>query len=76
MNTFSVLSSMGNHKKIIIPDGADQFDCSQLLEEVREKVRRLRSYGMKAKDISSAIQEVQELPELIITSDYRFFLGR
>ena len=30
---------------------------------------------MKAKDISSAIQEVQELPELIITSDYRFFLG-
>ena len=75
MNTFTVLSSMSNHKKIIFPNGADQSDCSQLLEEVREKVRRLKSYGMKAKDISSAIQEVQELPELIITSDYRFFLG-
>lgn len=75
MNTFIALSSMSNHKKIIIPDGADQCDCSQLLEEVREKVRRLRSYGMKAKDISSAIQDEQELLELKITSDYRLFLG-
>ena len=66
---------MSNHKKIIFPNGADQSDCSQLLEEVREKVRRLKSYGMKAKDISSAIQDVQELPELQITSDYRLLLG-
>ncbi len=75
MNTFTALSSMSNHKKIIFPNGADQSDCSQLLEEVREKVRRLKSYGMKAKDISSAIQDVQELPELQITSDYRLLLG-
>ena len=74
-NIFIFLSSMSIHKKIIIPNGANQSDCSQLLEEVREKVQQLKSYGLKAKDISLVIQEVQDLPKLIITAENKIFLG-
>ena len=65
---------MSNHKKTIILDEAKQADCHALLDEVREKVRQLRSYGIKSSDINSAIQEVQDLPIITITSDFKLLI--
>lgn len=51
------------------------MDCSILIEEVREKVQRLKDYGMSETDIVSCLHTNQPLPKLIISRSYRLFLG-
>ena len=53
----------------------EQFYCSILLDEVREKVRKLRAYGIIDADIEAALPEEELLPELIITKDYKIVIG-
>ena len=50
-------------------------ELKQLMEELRHKMQRLKEYGMSEKEIISSLHTDQQLPQLIITRNYRIFLG-
>lgn len=47
----------------------------QLLEEVKEKLQKLREYGMSEMEIVSLLQFEQPLLKLTISKNYMMFLG-
>lgn len=47
----------------------------QLLEEVKEKLQKLREYGMSEMEIASLLQFEQPLLKLTISKNYKMFLG-
>ena len=53
----------------------EQFHCSILLEEVRDKVRKLKSYGVGDAEIVAAMNEEELFPQLIVTEDYKIVLA-
>ena len=53
----------------------EQFYCSILLDEVREKVRKLKAYGINDTEIVAAMNEEELFPQLIVTEDYKVVLA-
>jgi hypothetical protein len=53
----------------------EQFHCSILLDEVKEKVRKLKSYGMEDAEIMAAMNEEELFPQLIVTEDFKIVLA-
>ena len=49
--------------------------CSILMEEVKERVQQLKDYGMSESEILSHLHGDQSLIPLIISRNYRLFLG-
>ncbi len=49
--------------------------CSILMEEVKERVQQLKSYGMSESEILSHLHGDQSLIPLIIGRNFRIFLG-
>ena len=58
-----------------IPTELEQSDCSILLDEVKEKMKILKDYGMTEEEIISQLFCCKPLPKLIISRNYRIFLG-
>ena len=58
-----------------IPTELEQTDCSILLDEVKEKMSILKKCGMTEEEIISQLFCSQPLPKLIISRNYRLFLG-
>ena len=58
-----------------LKDTKTDEELKQLMEELRKKLRRLKEYGMSEKEILSSLHTDQQLPQLIITRNYRIFLG-
>lgn len=52
-----------------------QFHCSILIKEMQEKVQMLKGYGMTEEEIISQLFCCKPLPKLIISRNYRIFLG-
>lgn len=52
-----------------------QFHCSILMAEVKEKVQMLKEYGMSEAEIVANLHTSQEIPQLIISRNYRIFFG-
>ena len=52
----------------------EQFHCSILLDEVKEKVRKLKAYGVEEAEIVAAMNEEELFPQLIVTEDYKVVL--
>ena len=52
-----------------------QPDCSNLLKEVKEKVQKLKEYGVSEKEITSLFHTEQPLLKLFISKNYKIFLG-
>lgn len=50
-------------------------DKQSLLKEVKERVQKLKEYGMSEKEITSLFHTEQPLLKLFITKDYKIFLG-
>ena len=46
-----------------------------LLEEVKEKVQKLKEFGVSEKEIASLLHSEQPLLQLTISSNYRVYLG-
>ena len=46
-----------------------------LVEEVKEKVQKLKEYGMSEKEINSLLQTKRPLLKLTVSRNYRIFLG-
>lgn len=49
--------------------------CSILLEEVKERVQQLKDYGMSEKEIIAHLHSAESLSPMIISKNYRIFLG-
>ena len=61
--------------KDMVNEEMKQFHCSILMEEVKEKVRMLKEYGMSEKEIVSGLHGCQSLTRLVISRNYRIYLG-
>ena len=66
---------MDQKLKDMISKELEQFHCSILLDEVKEKVRRLKAYGVESVDIMAAMNEEELFPQLIVTEDYKVVLA-
>lgn len=66
---------MEKQLKELISKELEQFYCSILLEDVKEKVRKLKAYGIKETEIESIIQNEELFPLLIITNEYEIVLS-
>ena len=66
---------MDQKAKILISEELEQSNCSILLEEVKEKLKLLRKYGMSENEILSRLHGDQSLIPLIISRNCRIFLG-
>ena len=53
----------------------EQFHCSILLDKVKEKVRKLKAYGVENAEIVAAMNEEELFPQLIVTEDYKVVLA-
>lgn len=53
----------------------EQFHCSILLDEVKEKVRKLKAYGVEYAEIKAAMNEDELMPQLIVTKEYKIVLA-
>ena len=53
----------------------ERFHCSILLDEVKEKVRKLKAYGVDEVEIVAAMNEEDLFPQLIVTEDYKVVLA-
>ena len=51
-------------------------NCSILMEEVKEKIRKLKEYGMSESEIVSQLNTSQPtLSKLVVSRNYRIFIG-
>jgi hypothetical protein len=66
---------MDKDLKVMISKELEQFHCSILLDEVKEKVRKLKAYGVVEADIVAAMNEEELFPQLIVTEDYKVVLS-
>ena len=53
----------------------EHFHCSILLDEVKEKVRKLKAYGVEDSEIMAVMNEEELFPQLIVTQDYKVVLA-
>lgn len=59
----------------MIAEELKQFHCSLLFDEVKEVVRKLRSYGIEDAEIVAAMDEEEELlPQLLVSEGYEIVL--
>lgn len=63
------------HTKETENEDLKQFHCSALIKDIKEKVQLLKSYGMSEAEIVSCLHSNQPLKKLIISRNYRLFLG-
>ena len=66
---------MENMMKEMMKEELRQFHCSILLDEVKEKVRKLRAYGVDDAEIVAAMGEEELFPQLVVTEDYKVVLA-
>ena len=66
---------MDTQMKQMISEELKQFHCSILLDEVKEKVRKLKAYGVDEAEIVAAMNERELFPQLIVTEDYKVVLA-
>jgi hypothetical protein len=69
------MKTMENTMKKMIDVELRQFHCSILLDEVKEKVRKLKAYGVDDSEILAAMNEEELFPQLIVTKDYKVVLA-
>ena len=58
---------MDNQVKSLISKELELFHCSILLDEVKEKVRKLKAYGIEDAEIMAAMNEEELFPQLVVT---------
>lgn len=66
---------MDKELKNMLSKELERFHCSILLDEVKEKVRRLKAYGVDDAEIVAAMNEEELFPQLIVSEDYKIVLS-
>ena len=59
----------------MIPEELEHSHCSILLDKMKEIILMLKKNGMSEIEIISSLHVSQSLPQLIITRNYKIFLG-
>ena len=65
---------MESQMKLFISKELEHFHCSILLDEVKEKVRKLKAYGVEDAEIMAVLNEEELFPQLVVTKDYEIVL--
>lgn len=55
--------------------GSKHEKCLVLLNDVRDKIRRLKEYGLRDEEITTALRDDVILPQLRVTPDYKIYLS-
>ena len=63
------------HTKDTENEKLKQVDCSILISDIKEKVQKLRDYGMSEREIVSQLFSSQAMHQLFVSKDYRIFFG-
>lgn len=71
----NVVGIMDKLTKEMMAKELEQFHCSILLDEVKDKVRKLKAYGVDEADIVAAMNEEDLFPQLVVTEDYKVILA-
>ena len=71
----NVVGIMDKLTKEMMAKELEQFHCSILLDEVKDKVRKLKAYGVDEADIVAAVNEEELFPQLVVTEDYKVILA-
>lgn len=74
---FSIRESIGDFMADSQNESADEkfnYEISQLLMEVRQRVDKLRLMGVEEELLQSLLEKQTPLSRMVITSDYRIFL--
>ena len=66
---------MAQKQSSILPKVLGQANCSNLLEEVKEIMNILKNSGMTEDELISQLFCCHPLPQLIISRNYKLFLG-
>lgn len=66
---------MNDNIKKMTSGELEQLYCFILLDEIREKVRKLKAYGVEDFEIMSAMNEEELFPQLVVTEDYKIVLA-
>lgn len=61
--------------KKMMKEELTKFLCSILLDEVKEKVRKLKAYGVDEAEILATMNEEELFPQLVVTEDYKVVLA-
>ena len=67
--------TMKTMMKTMMKEELTKYHCSILLDEVKEKVRKLKAYGMDDAEIMAAMNEEELFPQLVVTEDYKVVLS-
>lgn len=66
---------MNEHVRQMVSKEMEQLYCFILLDEVKEKVRKLKAYGVEDTEIIEAMNEEELFPQLVVTEDYKVVLA-
>ena len=66
---------MEQELKVMIEKELELFHSSILLNEVKEKVRILKSYGVGNERLEAVLYDEEMFPKLVITKDYDIVLA-
>lgn len=66
---------MERSDQFMISKELEQFHCFILLDEVKEKVRKLKAYGVDDTEIVAAMNEEELFLQLVVTEDYKIVLA-
>ena len=66
---------MERQGKLKVSKELEQFHCVILLDEVKEKVRKLKAYGVDDAEIIAVMNEDELFPQLVVTEDYKVILA-
>ena len=69
------VKGMNEQLKEVVSKELEQFHCSILLGELKEKVRKLKAYGVEDAEIMAAMNDEELFPQLIVTQDYKVILA-
>ena len=66
---------MNEQVRQMVSKEMEQLYCFILLDEVKEKVRKLKAYGVEDSEIIEAMNEEELFPQLVVTEDYKVVLA-
>lgn len=66
---------MDKQMKQLISKELEHFHCSILLDEMKEKVRKLKAYGVDDAEIMATMNDEELFPQLIVTGEYKVVLS-
>ena len=61
--------------KTMMKEELTKFHCSILLDEVKDRVRKLKAYGVEDAEIAATMNEEELFPQLVVTENYKVVLA-